>query len=154
MKGQTLVEVLVALAIAVVVITSITVLSIASLSNAQFVRDQSQATKYAQEGIEAMRSLRNSNYSGFATYNGIYCLGAGSQTLGAAVASCAVVNLDNKFIRSVQIQPGALNVGCGVNLSSVVVTVAWTDGRCIGGSFCHSSKNSSCFTTIPPVTGP
>jgi len=150
MKGQTLIEVLVALAIAVVVVTSITILSITSLNNAQFVRDQEQATKYAQEGIEVMRALRNSNYAGFAAYNNTYCLGAGRQTLGSPAGDCTPTKIDNKFVRSVQIQQD----GCGTSLSSVVVTVAWNDGKCAGSSLCHSSNNSSCFTTVPPVTGP
>ncbi len=151
MRGDTLIEVLIALAIASVVISGITVLGTTSLSNARFVASQDQATKYAQEGIEIVRQIRNSGYVNFANYNGVYCLGQGATSLGAAGASCTTVNIDNAYIRSVQI---AQNDGCGVNLAHAIVAVSWTDGKCASGIYCHSSKLSSCFSTLPPIPAP
>lgn len=155
LKGETLIEVLIALSIAVVVITTITTLSISSLSNTQFVRDQNQAAKYAQEGLETMRSLRNSDYGDYATYGSAtgltYCLGENETTLDLSVTSCTIPNIVDKFIRSVTIE---LDGGCGTDLVYTVVNVSWTSGKCSGGSFCHMSTLSSCMSTEAPIANP
>jgi Tfp pilus assembly protein PilV len=150
MKGQTLIEVLIALATAVIVVSGITVLAISSLSNVQFTKEQDQATKYAQEGMEVTRGIRNNDYIGFRAYSGYYCLAKGQVTFGSAVATCAAKNIDNTYIRSVQIQQNA----CGVNLANVTVSVAWTDTKCPSGAFCHNSKLTSCFSTVSPIVAP
>lgn len=151
MRGDTLIEVLIALAVATVIISAITVLGTTSLSNAKFVANQDQASKYAQEGLEIVRQIRNSNYVGFASYNGVYCLAKGTTSLGTAVTSCTTPNIDNKFVRSVQITQ---NGGCGANLANTTVLVSWTDGKCTSGEYCHSSKFNSCFSTAPPIPAP
>ncbi|HZE86944.1 MAG TPA: hypothetical protein VE090_01935 [Methylomirabilota bacterium] len=150
MKGQTLIEVLLALSIAAVVITSVTILAISSLSNAQYIKNQDLATKYGQDGMETVLKIRNSSYTGFSTYNGLYCLGKGQTVLGSAKPSCTVANVDN-FIRSVQIQQ---NGSCGANLAQVAIVVSWTDSKCQSGTYCHTSQISSCFSTVNPVTAP
>lgn len=150
MRGDTLIEVLIALAIAVVVISAITTLSISSLNNAQYVASQDQASKYAEEGMEIVRKIRNRNYAQYASYGGTYCLAKGATTLGSVANSCTV-NIDNKYIRSVEIEQDG---GCGTGLARTVVTVAWTDGKCNTETFCHTSRLSSCLSTISPVQGP
>lgn len=150
MKGDTLIEVLVALSVAVVVISAITSLGVVSLNNAQFIRDQDQATKYASEGMEILRGIRNSDYIGFRSKSGTYCLGD-DNALGAPVPSCSLPNLDTKYIRSVNI---VQNGGCGANLVNTTVSVSWIDSKCASGVYCHSSKLASCFSTVPPVSGP
>lgn len=151
MKGQTLIEVLVALASAVFVITAITILGISSLSNAQFIKDQGQASQYAQAGMEFMRGLRDIDYIGFRNYSGTYCLAKAQTILGSVQGACSTPNIDNRYIRSVQIQQ---NGGCGLNLTSVNVIVSWIDSKCASGVYCHSSKISSCFSTVQPISAP
>ncbi len=58
-KGQSLLEVIVVVAVGVVVVSSLVFATIASLRNAQFAQNQNKATKLAQEGIEGVRSARN-----------------------------------------------------------------------------------------------
>ncbi|MDO8619045.1 MAG: prepilin-type N-terminal cleavage/methylation domain-containing protein [Candidatus Daviesbacteria bacterium] len=58
-KGQSLLEVIVVIAVGVVVVGSLVFATIASLRNAQFAKSQTEATKLAQEGIENVRSARN-----------------------------------------------------------------------------------------------
>lgn len=60
-SGQSLLEVIVVLAVGVVVVGSLVFATIASLRNAQFARSQTTATKLAQEGLESVRSARNRN---------------------------------------------------------------------------------------------
>lgn len=58
-KGQTLLELMVVIAVGIMVIGALTFATIASLRNAQFAKNQTQATKLAQEGIEKVRALRD-----------------------------------------------------------------------------------------------
>lgn len=58
-KGQSLIELVVVVAVAVIVVSALTFAAIASLRNASFAKSQAQATKLAQEGLEKVRTLRN-----------------------------------------------------------------------------------------------
>lgn len=58
-KGQTLIEVVIVIAVMVIVVSALTFATIASLRNAQFAKNQSLATKWAQDGIEKVRSIRD-----------------------------------------------------------------------------------------------
>ena len=151
LKGQSLIEVLVALGIIAIVITSVASVITSSLGNTEYSKDQNTATKYGQEALEVTRSVRNSNYNTFATMNGTYCLAKNATTLGAAQGSCATTNIDNVFIRSVQIE---INPGCGANVSKVIATVKWQDGKCTGGTYCHQSQLVSCLSRVNPVQVP
>jgi prepilin-type N-terminal cleavage/methylation domain-containing protein len=150
MKGQTLIEVLVALGIISIIVTSVASIVTSSLGNTEYSKDQNTATKYAQEGLEVARSVRNNNYNTFAVLNGNYCLAKGDSTLGPAQGSCTV-NIDNYFIRKIQIEQSP---GCGSNVSKVTSIVAWQDGKCVGGTFCHASNLVTCFSRVNPVQIP
>lgn len=58
-KGQTLLEMVVVIAVALLVVSALTFATIASLRNSQFAKNQAQATKLAQEGVEKVRSIRD-----------------------------------------------------------------------------------------------
>ncbi len=60
-SGQTLMELVVVITVAVIVVGALVFATIASLRNAQFAKNQSQATKLAQEGIEKVRVGRDRN---------------------------------------------------------------------------------------------
>lgn len=62
-NGQTLLEVLVAIAIGIFVVAALTFATIFSLRNANFAKTSAQATKLAQEGIERVRTGRDRNSS-------------------------------------------------------------------------------------------
>ena len=126
-KGETLIEALAALALVAIVISAITTLITTSLSNATYNENQTLATKYAQQGIESVRQIRNFNYAAFRNYNGLYCLGKGQANLGTVQTACSTPNTDN-FIRSVQIEHSP---GCATNVARVTVNVAFTDGKCL-----------------------
>jgi len=59
--GQTLVEMVVAIAVLIVVILALLSITTTSIRNASFSRDQVLATKYAQEAMEKVRSWRDQN---------------------------------------------------------------------------------------------
>lgn len=150
MKGQTLIEVILAGGLIAIIVSGISVLIVSALNNAGFAKNQSLATQYAQDGLEVLRSIRNSNYAAFAGYNNTYCLSKDATALGTPVSACTVTNIDNFFIRSVLIQKDS----CDVGISKATITVAWTDGKCASGAYCHTSTLVSCLSTQNPVQGP
>ena len=60
-SGQTLMELVVVIAVSTIVIGALVFATIASLRNVQFSKNQSQATKLAQEAIERLRASRDRN---------------------------------------------------------------------------------------------
>jgi type II secretory pathway pseudopilin PulG len=60
-RGQTLLEVLIVLSVTLVIITSILGLINANTRKATLARQTSEAIKLVQEGLETVRSIRNSN---------------------------------------------------------------------------------------------
>ncbi len=63
--GQTLLELVVVVAVSVLVVGALVFTVIASLRNAGFAKNQAQATKLAQEGIELVRTGRDRDVSIF-----------------------------------------------------------------------------------------
>lgn len=149
-RGETLIEALGALALVAVVVTAVSSAVITALSNAQFNENQTQATKFAQQGLEAVRKIRNADYFAFRSYSGIYCLGKGQNSLGTPQSSCSTPNTDG-FIRSVDIQQ---TPGCGTNITRVTVNVAFTDGKCNANVYCHVQSHSYCLSTVNPIQAP
>ena len=60
-KGQSLIEVIVAMTVGILVVSALTFATIFSLRNAGFAKASAQATKLAQEGIERVRTGRDRN---------------------------------------------------------------------------------------------
>ena len=60
-KGQSLMELVIVIAVVVIVIGALVFATIASLRNAQFAKNQAQASKLAQEGLEWVRTGRDRN---------------------------------------------------------------------------------------------
>jgi prepilin-type N-terminal cleavage/methylation domain-containing protein len=149
MKGQTLLEVLLALSIIAIVIGGAGGVITSSLNNAQVTKNKTLSTKYAQEGIEAMRELRNKSYSQFRNYSGTYCLGSMPAALLAS-SSCTTPNVTS-YIRTVLIDQS----GCGTNIAKVTVTVSWKDGKCSSANpYCNNASHSTCLSTINPIQAP
>jgi len=166
-KGQTLIEVLTALATATVVIAAITVATITALNNAQFSRDQSQANQYAQQGMEVMDNLRNYSIASISASalpdSYTYCLADGCTYItsdstdtkcGPAQAARCSQNV-GKFVREVQVNHA--DTSCNYLTTGAVkasVLVMWNDGACTDAAnlFCHQVKLATClsdFTIVP-----
>lgn len=68
-SGQTLIEVLAAVAVAAVIIVGVTLLAFSGLRNVKQARNQSQAARYVQEGLEQVRAVRDQqSWTDFAAY--------------------------------------------------------------------------------------
>lgn len=61
-KGQTLLELVVGMSLVTVIIGALAITTTYSLRNSQFSKNQTQATKYAQEYLEQVRTIKSANY--------------------------------------------------------------------------------------------
>ena len=120
-EGQSLVEMIVIIGMVVLLATGIVAGTTVSLSRSKTSQVRSNALSFAQEGIELARKTRDSGWDAFALMGEsetTYCVGSG----GAWGASpCMVPNIDNKFTRSITLQPAP---GSGISVTSKVV---WGD---------------------------
>jgi len=105
-KGQSLIEVLTALAVVVLVILALITVTTISIRNATFAKNQSLATSYAQELIEEARDLRDSDKETFFTEN--FCDWNDIVSPFQLVRDCTLVGGDKM---------------------QVLVTVTWTDAK-------------------------
>ncbi|RJQ37115.1 hypothetical protein C4559_03995 [Candidatus Microgenomates bacterium] len=151
-KGQTLIEILIAMSAAVIVLSAITLTVISALSNAQYSKNQNLATQYAQEGMEVVRKIRDNDWNAFAGFSGKYCLSKGSFNLGNSVAVCSQ-NVD-LFVREININPNSADCNSGTQ-TQVAVSVKWSDGKCPSTNiYCHEASLVSCFTDANLVPTP
>lgn len=161
MRGQTLIEVLVALALAALIISAISIAVITSLNNAIFSKNQNSATQYAQEGMEIMKRLKDTNWNTFNNYGvsvNNYCLDKGSTLLREMQGNKCGQNIDI-FMRQVKIEKS--NSDCKLEGSATLgtrltVSVFWNDGKCKNQEqpFCNKAEVVSCFTDANMIQAP
>lgn len=123
-RGQTLVELLTALAIAVIVIVAIIALSTKALSNINFSRNQSDANHYANELSEWMRSERDTSWSSFSSRTGTRCFRTLSWGGGGNCSSGDVIS-GTQLLRSATLTLG----GAQNDEMTISITVSWTDNQ-------------------------
>ncbi len=170
-KGQTIIEVVVALGAGIIVLSAMTMAVVTALNNASQSTNESQATLVAQQGIEVMRNMRNNNYAALAgLQNNTYCLAdsctsvtsSSNSSCGLQITACPV-NVDNKYIRKVELRHN--NSAClaanvtpvpGSKQTYVNVIVSWTDSKCQNPSnrYCHSVALNTCLSNFTGRTAP
>jgi len=129
--GQSLYEVVFAIGIAAIIITGVLVVSTTSVRNSTYSKNNAQATMYAQEAIEWLRSERDASaWTIFAGYAGV------ERNLGDlnwASVNCTVGT--TIFCRKTTLSiPSADTV-------DALVTVSWDDAQ---GT--HTVRSVSKFT--------
>ena len=67
-KGQTLIEFIVVISVALIVLSALTFAIISVIRNAQFAQSSAQATKLAQEGLERVKVIRERDEVGKIVY--------------------------------------------------------------------------------------
>lgn len=106
-QGQSMIEVVIALSLVVLVILGLVKVSVNSINNTAFARDQRAATQFAQEGLESARQCKEENEIAF--------WGLSCPELTAPS--------DTKFTRQItytQIEEGKIQIE---------VVVSWTDSK-------------------------
>lgn len=133
--GQSLIEVLTALAVVLLVIIALIRATTTSMKGSDFAKTQSSATSYGQEAIEWIRAERDKNWDNIAdkVTPGKICLNALDWT---ATAPCNEdsIPLAGKFQRQVILS----SVGTEGKQIKVEVTVSWQDS---------SGEHQSVLTT-------
>lgn len=129
-KGQTLLEIVIALGVIALVITGLVVAATSSLRFSQDGRLRSAGVRYAQEGIEKARELRDSGtWDDFLLKAGgsskSWCLdGNGSWT--ESTGSCGLIQAGSPFTREVTFTLDTDSNGNPV--VTAVSTVTWPFG--------------------------
>jgi type II secretory pathway pseudopilin PulG len=150
-SGQTMVEALVALAAAVIIISSITVAVITSSSNTSYSTKQNKATQLAREGLDVMRKYRDQNAVEFAETSGMYCFGD-ELVLNQSVdkpSDCAPNTMvDEIYIRTIHFIPiGEENNTCGEAIQ-INAMVSWADSKCsVNDQYCKNVKLVTCMSS-------
>jgi len=106
-KGQSLLEAIVALAVAMLVILALVWVTTVSIRNADFAKKQAQASKYGQEGMEKVRAFRDQNtWEAFKSGCSTYDLGLVPSPFTRPKPNCQEIATDK---------------------IKVTITVSWTD---------------------------
>lgn len=169
MRGQSLVEVLVAMTVGVLVLTAMMSTVLSALVTTQSSKMENLANQYAQEGMEIARISRNAAA-------GIYCLDKGKSRLEGIPEgtgdsfTCPQPNIIDgnlQFKRTVRLYGNETGNHCVTgtekNINQIVVSVQWKDSKCTDNSYCHEAKLDSCtsvivaagtITPIPPTPTP
>lgn len=137
-KGQSLFEVVLALAVAALIIISIVALATISIRNANFSRNQSLATRYAQEAIEWLRGQRDEGWDAFTTraLTPLWCLKSLSWT-DAIIGGCGSSGFISDTIFKREISFTILDAS---NIDTEV-KVYWQDAQGL-----HETKTVTTFT--------
>jgi type II secretory pathway component PulK len=123
-KGQTIVEAIVVIGVVVLLVTGLIAGTTTSLRSATSGRVRSQALKFAEEGLEYARTLRDERWDTFQTYSGLYCLASPAQELvESSNSSCAsnITTQEGSFARS-------LDFSWDGDKMTVEVIVAYPEG--------------------------
>lgn len=156
-KGQTLIEVIAALVIAIVVVSLIVGTVIFALDATRFGKNQNLATQYASEAMELARRERDTNFAAFKQRSGTYCLQKGSIQLLRETCGQNFY-IDSIFKREVTITHDTSDCQSTVGSSTkqgtkVLVRVSWNSGKCTQqDSLCHKVELVSCLSDLSVST--
>ncbi|MDQ3239384.1 MAG: prepilin-type N-terminal cleavage/methylation domain-containing protein [bacterium] len=157
-KGQSLIEVLIALSISVIVAVAFTNVTITSVRNAQLAKNQNLSTKFAQQTIEYIRAIRDQdrivNYPAIGnTWSALWLANLGSSgqcfsldkaNIRLTLSSCSTdtvitdkAGTNTVFMRQIKITDD----GAILDKKTIYVEVYWNDSK---GK--HSAKISTYLT--------
>lgn len=147
-NGQSLLEIAITLGIVIVVASALAIITINGIKNSQFSKNQALATKFAQEGLESVRTIRDRDYTvcldkgnpssceNWSKFWGISCDPSCEVNLSFNKPSCSPTeeeipfcliasekkeSIEGKFERQIQVTEA------GPNQKQVKSKVSWTD---------------------------
>lgn len=138
-EGQSIVEAVVMVAIVMLLVTGLIVGTTRSVRNSRFSSTKGPAIKYAQEGLEIARSLRDNSWTSFLSRKDApgpsWCVDESGTFTGAGSApEDCTVNIDNTYTRSITFAWDGTRM-------TVTSHVEWQDG-----ANRHSSELTTYFT--------
>lgn len=139
MNGQSLFEVVVAIAMSALIIVTIVSLVTNSLRNANFAKNNAQASTYAVQAIEWLRTERDTDIVTFAANVQIpeWCFQDLSWTISGACGTSNEI-AGTTFLRNGTFSTSVIS---GKTVYVADITVSWTDAQGI-----HQVTNSTDFT--------
>jgi hypothetical protein len=141
-SGQSLFEIVLALAITTLIIVAIVALTATSIRNTTFSKNKTLASRYSQEATEWLRGERDTDFDAFKTRalnSTLYCLPSLSwspEIIGACGSGQEIAN--TPFRREISFS--TTSVACG-DLIEAGVKVYWTDSQGI-----HEVRSVTCFS--------
>lgn len=136
-KGQSLFELVVALAVTVLIVTGIVKIVTLSVANSTFAKNQSAATRFGQEAFEWLRGEKDKDWDAFLNRSGVsWCL----PSLTAWPSQPGPCASDNKVAGTPFTREAGLST-LEAGKIQVLVQVSWMDSK---GE--HSSRIESFFT--------
>lgn len=161
-RGQTIIEGVVALAAIVIILAAISVAISTSVTNSQYIKQQTLATKYSQTGIEQIRYLRNNNPAAFAAISSssqTYCFNVVDSIVTFVETPSNYITANSSCVTTVNIPTDSLRRLITFNPNSpadcslgtrVTVTTSWSSGKCSSTNrYCHDAKIVSCLADQP-----
>ncbi len=159
-RGQTIIEAVVALMTILAIMTAISIVIVNGLYNSRFIKNQNEANKYAQQGMELVRNIQKNDLKTFSNLdpNQTYCLDENNE-LTTANCSTSTANTNGTYNRTISFSPGSGTQCEDLNpLTSevkVTVTVKWSTSKCpANNTFCHQSQLQSCLSSSLPASNP
>lgn len=129
-KGQSLFEVVVAIALSALIVTGIVAMGAVSIQNSSYSRDKTLASNYVQETMEWLRQERDQNTDVFmqkAVTGSTYCLTTLAWPSTAVKCTTDKVIPDTKFTREISF-PECYG-GCPSRVIEAKVVVSWRDSK-------------------------
>lgn len=125
--GQSIVEAVVAVGIAIVLITGLVSAATSTLRISQMSKDRTQALQYAKEGLEIVRIVKDSNWNDLPQTTVTYCLSKGQQSLGEGASDDCPFDIDNVFSRTILISDEGISCTAAAFCRKVTVTVSFKE---------------------------
>lgn len=140
-KGQSLFEVVVAIAISALIITAIVSLASNSIQNSSFSRDKTLAANYVQQTNEWLRQERDKNTSDFMAKAAIptWCFATLSWSSPTACGATQYIS-GTKFVRQSSF---TILLVSGKNLVQIDTVVSWRDAKGL-----HQVKGSTNLSVL------
>ena len=129
--GQSLYELVFAIGIAAIIITGVLVVSTTSVRNSTYSKNNSQATKYAQEEMEWLRGQRDAGWDSFVTNIDTGGCTAGNFSWGGLGGNCTVGDIYTRTANFTCRDSAGGVVMCDSTASMVdaSVSISWTDAQ-------------------------
>ncbi|MBI2029446.1 hypothetical protein HYT02_03460 [Candidatus Gottesmanbacteria bacterium] len=132
-SGQSIIEVIIAVGIVALVLVALVTAVTVSIKNSTFSKNKSIANKYINEGIEAVRSIRDTSWTTLYSESG---------QVNGLLSSAGVWNFSGASDIPATGFTRTVDVSCPNNQTcNITVTVTW-----ISGGQNHSSSASTVFT--------
>lgn len=124
-KGQSLVEVVVAVGAMTVLLIALLALVSLSLRNSRLAKDRARAVALSQEGVELMRAYRDYDWQGFKGISGNFNLPDNWVVEDGLGQAC---NLANESLKIEDFFWRCVILGNSLNTVEVEVNVYWKEG--------------------------